>query len=415
MEGGGTGLFADEGGAEIATVAEISHLVHQLLDDPRLQAIWVQGEVRDCSFSAKGHCYFSLSEQHADGTHVINCAMWRSYARELFFEPRDGMQVLVWGSVEVYEPQGRYQFIVRDMVCAGEGEKHLLVQRWKEGLAHEGLFDAARKKPLPRFPERVGVVTSATGAARRDIEQVIARRFPVEVVLCPAAVQGETAPAEIAAALGRIDGAVDVIIVGRGGGSFEDLFAFNHPQVVRAIAACITPVVSAVGHETDHTLADYAADLRAPTPSAAAELAVPDRIELASDLVRLRHQLRSGLVARVERGWETLEGLRFRLQPRRFQRRIDEEMQRIVDLDERLARAEGSLLTRQRMLLGQLATSLDALNPHASLVRGYCIVEKDGAVVSSAGALARGDRVTLRLADGSASAQIEEVDHDGNL
>jgi exodeoxyribonuclease VII large subunit len=415
MDGGTPGQIADAGGSEVISVAEVSRLVCRLLDDPRLQGIWVEGEIRDCSCSAKGHCYFSLSEQKHGKTYVIRCAMWRSYARELNFTPGDGMHVLAWGSVEVYEPHGKYQFIAREMVRVGEGEKHLLVQRWKEELAREGLFDEARKLPLPRFPGRVGVVTSATGAARRDIEQVIARRFPVEIVLSPASVQGETAPAEIAAAISRVDGHVDVMIVGRGGGSFEDLFAFNHPQVVRAIAACTTPVVSAVGHEIDHTLADYAADLRAPTPSAAAELVVPDRKEMADELGRLRQHLRSALVARVERGRMTLEDMRLRLQPRRFQRRLDEEMQRVVDLDERLGRAENSLIGHRRMLLRQIAATLGALDPLAPLTRGYCVVEKDGGVVSSTGALSPGDGVVIRMGDGSASARIEEVHHDKNV
>jgi exodeoxyribonuclease VII large subunit len=415
MDEGAPGRVADVGGAEVISVAEVSRLVCRLLDDPRLQGIWVEGEIRDCSCSAKGHCYFSLSEQNGGKTYVIRCAMWRSYARELTFSPGDGMHVLALGSVEVYEPHGKYQFIVRDLLRVGEGEKHLLVQRWKEELAREGLFDAARKQPLPRFPVKVGVVTSATGAARRDIEHVIGRRFPVEIVLSPAAVQGETAPAEIAAAIGRIDGRVDVMIVGRGGGSFEDLFAFNHPLVVRAIAACETPVVSAVGHEIDHTLADYAADVRAPTPSAAAELVVPDRKEMEGELGHLRQQLRSALFARVERGLEVLEDMRLRLQPRRFRRRLDEEMQRLVDLDERLGRAETSLIERQHMLLRQVAATLGALDPLAPLARGYCVVEKDGGVVSSAGALSPGDGVVLRMGDGSASARIEEVHHDENV
>lgn len=415
MEGGIPGQIADLGGAEVISVAEVSRLVSRLLDDPRLQGIWVEGEIRDWSSSAKGHCYFSLSEQDGGRSYQVRCAMWRSYARELSFSPGDGMHVLAWGSVEVYEPQGRYQFIARDLLRVGEGEKHLLVQRWKEELAREGLFDQARKQPLPRIPARVGVVTSATGAARRDIEQVIARRFPVEIVLSPAAVQGETAPAEIAAAIGRIDGRVDVIIVGRGGGSFEDLFAFNHPVVVRAIAACTTPVVSAVGHEIDHTLADYAADLRAPTPSAAAELVVPDRNEMTAEIGRLRQQLRASLLGRVERGWETLEDLRLRLQPRRFRRKLDEEMQRLVDLDERLGRAEISLIERRRMALGRLSATLGALDPLAPLARGYCMVEKNGGVVASATALCPGDGVIIRLGDGNASARIEEVHHDKNV
>lgn len=401
--------------AEVQTISGLSRIICEVMEDPRLQDIWVEGEITNYKHHSKGHRYFSLSEELNGRTYVINCAMWRSFARELDFEPVNGMHVLVWGSVEVYEPHGKYQLIVREMNRAGAGEKHLMVQRWKQMLGDEGLFEEGRKKALPRFPQKIGVVTSPAGAARHDIEQVIARRYPAEIVISPAPVQGEGAHREIAAALKRIDGRVDVIIIGRGGGSFEDLFEFNHPDVVRTIAACITPVVSAIGHEVDVTLADFAADLRAATPSAAAELVVPDRRDLAHELQKLNKQLENSLVSRIFYARRGLEDLRLRIQPRRIIRRIDEEMQRIVDLEERLNRGTGTRLEREKLKLGQISAVMEGLNPYVPLARGYCIIEKDEAIITSARALTVGDRVMLRLGDGSAEAEIEEVRYDNDV
>jgi exodeoxyribonuclease VII large subunit len=401
--------------AEVQTISGLSRIICEVMEDPRLQDIWVEGEITNHKHHPKGHRYFSLSEELNGRTYVINCAMWRSFARELDFEPVNGMHVLVWGSVEVYEPHGKYQLIVREMNRAGAGEKHLMVQRWKQMLDDEGLFEEGRKKALPRFPRKIGVVTSAAGAARHDIEQVIARRYPTEIVISPAPVQGEGAHREIAAALKRIDGRVDVIIIGRGGGSFEDLFEFNHPEVVRAIAACTTPVVSAIGHEVDVTLADFAADLRAATPSAAAELVVPDRRDLVHELQKLDTQLENSLVSRIFYARRGLEDLKLRIQPRRIIRRIDEAMQRLVDLEERLNRGTGTRLEREKLKLGQITAILEGLNPYVPLARGYCIIEKDDAIITSARALTAGDRVMLRLGDGSAEAEIEEVRYDNDV
>ncbi|MDD3933859.1 MAG: exodeoxyribonuclease VII large subunit, partial [Methanoculleus sp.] len=270
----------DRFGTPILRVSEVSGLICDLLDDARLHEIWVRGEVTNYKDHTSGHRYFSLGERNGRSSALINCVMWRTYASGLGFTPRDGMDVLAWGTVEVYEPHGRYQLIVRELLPAGPGERHLMVERWKQELDAEGLFAPERRRPLPAFPHRIGVVTSSTGAAMQDILSVISRRYPAEVVLSPTAVQGDGAHMEIAAAIRKIDGLVDVIIVGRGGGSFEDLFPFNHPDVVRAVALCKTPVISAVGHEVDTALCDFAADLRAPTPSAAAERAVPDRVEV---------------------------------------------------------------------------------------------------------------------------------------
>jgi exodeoxyribonuclease VII large subunit len=397
---------------EVKSVSDVSRTIRKLLDDVQLQNIWIEGEIRDYRCPPRGHRYFSLSEQKGTTTYVINCAMWRSFARELAFEPKEGMKVLVWGTVEVYEPYGKYQIIVRDMRLAGAGEKHLMVQQWKNELSAEGLFDASRKIALPRFPLRVGIVTSPSGAARHDIENVISRRFPVELILSPTAVQGEGAHREIADAIRRIDGNVDVIIVGRGGGSYEDLFAFNHPDVVRAIAACRTPVVSAVGHEVDVSLADFAADYRAPTPSAAAEIVVPDRLELATELKRCKGQLQSSMEKHIIYASQKLEDLRLRLQPRRFVKRLEDEMQWLFDFDERLTRSMDTHLRHEQLKIGQIKATIEGMDPKITLALGYCIVKKEGQVISKTGDLFSEDMVSIQMVDGNVTARIEEVHHD---
>jgi exodeoxyribonuclease VII large subunit len=396
----------------IQRVSEISGLIERLLDDLRLQEIWVEGEVRDLRFTPRGHLYFSLSEQKNGITFTINCVMWQSSARELPFTPENGIHAIAWGSIQVYKPHGKYQLIVRDLRVAGTGEKHILVEQWKTMLTREGVFDPALKKALPRFPKRIGVVTSASGAARHDIEKVIARRFPVEIVLSPASVQGDAAPREIVAALSRVDGSVDVIIVGRGGGSFEDLFAFNYPDVARAIAACRTPVVSAVGHETDVTLCDFAADVRAPTPSAAAELVVPDRREIHAEIVRMLQRMQAGLGVKTERERQILEDARFRLTPRRFRRRLDTGMQSLAETAERLHRGIFRSIEQERLTLGHIRARMDAGNPYRPLERGYALVTKADRPVTGSGHLHPGDCVDIRMADGSSRARILEVHHD---
>ena len=400
---------------EIKSVREVSRTIARLLDHADLQEIWVSGEIRDLRRQARGHLYFSLSEVAEGSTFQVRCVMWNSSARELSFDPEDGAKVLAWGSVEVYEPHGKYQLVVRDLRVAGIGEKHLLVQKWKEMLTGEGLFLAERKKPLPRMPARIGVVTSATGAARRDIEQVIARRFPAEIIISPASVQGEGAHLEIARALQRIDGTVDVIILGRGGGSFEDLFPFNHPDVVRAVASCATPVVSGIGHETDFTLADLAADVRAPTPSAAAEIAVPDRKAILGDLSRFAEGLRRAVERRSQRAQELYTEIRVRLRPSRLLRHIDGERERLVDLDGRIRRGIAGKKDRELQVVRQLKAGLEACNPDRPLAHGYAILEKEGRVITLARELAIGDHIRLRMKDGSVIARIEEVEDAENV
>jgi exodeoxyribonuclease VII large subunit len=279
----------------------------------------------------------------------------------------------------------------------------------------EGLFAAERKRCLPPFPVRIGVVTSETGAVIHDIRNVIGRRYPVEIVISPTAVQGDEAHREIAPAIRRLAGRADVIIIARGGGSFEDLFPFNHPDVVRAIAACPVPVVSAVGHEVDVTLADLAADVRAPTPSAAAELVVPDRAMLLSWLKEQKARLGTALQGRIAWAREEVLGYRDRLRPQRFVRKIGERRQQAADLAERLDRGWSTRIERERLLLSRLRTSLEAQSPVAVLARGYCVAEKEGVVVKRADAIAVQDRIKLRFYDGSSHVIVERVDHDRNL
>lgn len=397
-------------------VSELSAIIAGLLDDSRLQDIRVRGEVTNYKHHGRGHRYFSLSEKGGGSTAaVIKCVMWRSDADRLAFTPEEGMEVVVSGSVVVYAPHGAYQFQVRSMEKAGLGEKFLLVEKWKKELDAQGLFAADRKRPLPPFPARVGVVTSETGAVIHDIRNVIGRRYPVEIVISPTAVQGEEAHHEIAAAIERLAGLVDVVIVARGGGSFEDLFPFNHPDVVKAIAACPVPVVSAIGHEVDVTLADLAADIRAPTPSAAAELVVPDRNILRSQLAELRCQMSSALLGRVARAKEEITGLRDRLRPQRFLRKLGERKTATADLADRLERGLSTRLERERLLLAGMRTALEGRSPRALLARGYCVAERDGTVVRGVAGIAPGDRMKIQFYDGSSLVNVERVDHDGNV
>ncbi len=405
----------DRFGTPILRVSEVSGLICDLLDDARLHQVWVRGEVTNYKDHASGHRYFSLGEHNGRNSALINCVMWRTCASGLGFTPKDGMDVLAWGSVEVYEPHGRYQLIVRELLPAGLGERHLMVERWKRELDAEGLFAPERKRSLPLFPNRIGVVTSPTGAAVKDILSVISRRYPAEVVLSPTAVQGDGAHTEIAAAIRRIDGLVDVIIVGRGGGSFEDLFPFNHPDVVRAVAACKTPVISAVGHEVDTALCDFAADLRAPTPSAAAERAVPERREVLQELRGYEERMGALLLHRLAASQSEVEDLRGRMHPRRLVRRIHERMQRLVEHEELLRRAALARVQRERSALAEIRANIVGKNPLAILDRGYCIVESGGRVVRSAGNLRPEDRVVLRMRDGRCRAVVEEITYDRDL
>lgn len=376
-----------------------------------LADIWVEGEVSNFKLAASGHCYFTLKDAQA----VVPCVMWRNDAARLPRLPLDGEQVALHGYVSIYEPQGKLQFYANRLNPAGLGRMYQELEALKARLAAEGLFDAARKRPLPAWPRRIGVVTSASAAALRDILRTLAARYPlVEVLLAPAAVQGVDAPAQLAAALALLNDwnlgvePVDLIIVARGGGSIEELWAFNDERVARAIAASVVPVISGVGHETDFTLADLAADLRAPTPTGAAALAVPDRRELADQLPKLRSRLHSGMTVRVEGERRQVAQFRRLLNRLSPEVQLTTRRQQIDDRSRLLAKAMRHSLTTRRTLVGGLRARLNSLDPDAVLSRGYAVLQTSatGDVITSVAQVAPGASIRARVADGEFEATV---------
>lgn len=392
----------------IYSVSRLTQYIKSLLEiDDLLADVWVAGEVSNFSRPASGHVYFTLKDDQA----TLRCVMWRPLANRLPNLPRDGEAVVVHGHISVYEPQGTYQLQVDTIQPEGLGILHLEFEALKRKLEAEGLFDSARKRPLPPLPQRIGVVTSPTGAVLRDILHILRRRYPLaEVILAPTAVQGVEAPPQIVNALATLNslGNIDVIIVARGGGSLEELWAFNDERVARAIAASTVPVISAVGHETDFTIADFVADLRAPTPSAAAELVAPDitgiREQVTAWQERLRQQMEQ-LLSEHRNGLEQKTRLLGRLSPGQ---QVARQRQRV---DELLRMAEHSVrnllsVKRERML--GLEAHLSALNPLATLERGYAIVSlmPEGHVVRSIGQATKGRLLSVRVSDGSFTARV---------
>jgi exodeoxyribonuclease VII large subunit len=398
--------------AGVLSVREVTTHVKRLLDSSDLlQDVSVRGEVSNYKRHTSGHLYFSLKDEESQ----LSCVMFRGAASHLRFEPEDGMMVVASGSISVYERAGRYQLYVKHMQPEGRGDLYLAFERLKAKLEAEGLFDPARKRPLPRFPRKIAVLTSATGAAIRDITTILARRFPPATqVHIPTTVQGEQGAESIIESLrianDLIEG-VDVIILGRGGGSIEDLWCFNEESVARAIRASRVPVVSAVGHETDFTIADFVADVRAPTPSAAAELTVPDRAELLSLTDGLRRRLTSALTATVERWRSRLDGV-LRSRALRFpMERVEEFQQRVDDLASALTLHYRRRLDASRADVELLDHKLRALGPAQTLERGYLLCRRsaDGTLITRAAQLAPPDDVDLRFADGVAEAEVRKV------
>ena len=374
--------------------------------DPLLRQVRVQGEISGFKRHSSGHLYFSLKDEEA----VVRCVMFRQNAMRVSFLPKDGMKVVLSGSVSLYVRDGAYQVYVQNMQQAGQGELYLRYLALKERMEREGYFDPARKKPVPALPRAVGIVTSGTGAAVQDILQIIGRRFPkMNLVLCPVKVQGEGAAEEIARAIRRLnaENCCDVIICGRGGGSIEDLWAFNEPAVARAIYESRIPVISAVGHETDFTIADFVADLRAPTPSAAAELAVPEYAALRAAVDLDRDRLERGLTHRVERMRAVLIRLAHSASFFRMEQRILGIQQTMESDRERMERALKERLRDSRSRIAAAGEKLSAMNPEAVLERGYTLIRtQEGRVASSAAEISPGDRVELAFRDGTASAEI---------
>lgn len=390
------------------SVGELNRRVRQLLEsDYRLQDLWVSGDVSNLSRPSSGHLYFSLVDAQAS----VRCVMWRSQVASLARFPRDGEAVEVHGHVSVYEAGGQYQLYADAIRPAGEGALFKAFLELRDRLEAEGLFGPARKRPLPPWPKRIGVVTSPTAAALRDVINVLRRRFPlVTLILAPTPVQGEEAPPGIVASLQALNrhARPDLILVVRGGGSMEDLWAFNDENVVRAVAASEAPVVTGIGHETDVILADFAADRRAPTPSAAAELATPDRVDLIQGLGEARLAL--------ARAFEThLGSRRRRLEAHQTTLRFVSPLARIVSsrqrVDEQLARAwrvlRHDIALRGAAVTGLIQT-LHAVSPGLVLARGYSVVTRqdDGSVVRSVTQVASGDPLRVRVHDGEFGAEV---------
>lgn len=390
------------------TVSGLVALIQELVET-NFVTVAVAGEISNFAAPASGHWYFTLKDSGAQ----LRGVMFRGKNRLVESPPRDGMQITCVGTVSVYPARGEMQFVVDRMAVSGRGSLQLAYEALKQKLAAEGLFAQERKRPLPSFPQSVGIVTSASGAAIHDIMNVLRRRAPdVRILLRPVRVQGEGAAAEIAEAIDDLNryGGLDVLIVGRGGGSLEDLWAFNEESVARAMAQSALPIISAVGHEVDFTIADFVADLRAPTPSAAAELVVKSRLELESHLDHLILRLRQGVQQDLRLAVERVSGLqsRLRLLTRDF-RNIPLEVGRF---EQRLILAVTGLLQRQTDRLSLVAGRLNTLSPLAQLERGYVIAshEPGGPGLVTSHALNPGDELCLRFAQGRAVTRVEAVE-----
>jgi exodeoxyribonuclease VII large subunit len=437
----------------VFSVSTLVGTAKRLLEEG-LGTVAVEGEISGLRRPRSGHVYFTLKDTDA----VLNCALFRGDARRVDFPLADGLQVLARGRITIYPPQGRFQLIVSELEEAGLGALQRAFEALKKKLAAEGLFDSEHKRPLPAYPRHIGVVTSPGAAALRDILNVLARRFPAaDVLIYPTLVQGESAAANIVAALERASARAecDVLVLARGGGSLEDLWCFNEEALARAIRASRVPVVTGVGHETDFTIADFAADLRAPTPSAAAEAVTPDAVDLFGRLGHLESRARQAWQRGERERRQTLTALTHRLNMQHPRRRLEERVQRLDELSARLAQTPQRLITaqharlatlraelrglspavrierlqlrcaqlrgtlasatsvrleRRRYQLNTLSRQLQALGPEQTLARGYAIVfDEDKHVLREAGKVNAGSRIHARLAHGSLAARVEET------
>lgn len=394
---------------KVFQVSEITELIKGVLEDG-FSGVTVEGEISNWRPAGSGHVYFTLKDRQA----MLQAVLFRGRASRLTFAPADGMLVRAEGSLSVYAARGQYQLVCESLSRAGEGDILAMLEERKRRLAAEGLFDEARKRPLPRFPERVAVVTSPTGAAIRDILNVLRRRNAgLEVIVLPAAVQGEEAPGQLVRQIRTANRyrLSDVLIVGRGGGSLEDLLAFSDETVVRAVAESEIPVISAVGHEIDWALTDYAADLRAPTPSAAAELVSESRDRLLSEVVSLREGMEEEIHRRLERSRAVVEQFNPESLELRFRRVLQPRLQRFDDAKEALVLGVRDSLREARHRQELALRGLESASPEAVLARGFAVVRRTdtGKAVRDAGELSPSDRVSLQFARGSAKATVEEV------
>jgi len=392
------------------TVSDISRYLRELMDsDEILRDVWIRGEISNLSRPSSGHIYFTLKDPGS----ALKCVIWKMNASRLPLMLQSGMAIEAHGAISIYERDGQYQLYVDAVRMSGEGALYQEFMRLKARLEAEGLFDAARKRALPEMPQRIGIVTSPTGAALQDMLNTLRRRYPLaEVLLAPAPVQGDEAPAALVNSLKRLNdlGSVDVILLARGGGSLEDLWAFNDERVVRAVAASRAPVVTGVGHETDFTLSDFAADLRAPTPTAAAELCTPDRAELFESLAALSSRLGYALQAVTSQSAVDLMDLKHRLDNLSPLWLVRNDRQRLDELASRSELALHNELRMQRSQITGFQNRLASLNPFAVLQRGYAIVsDSAGRVVKSTKQVKNSDQVTIQVSDGTIESRVVAI------
>lgn len=398
---------------KVFTVSEINNEISNALKKQPLLSCWVTGEISNYkNHVPSGHWYFTLKDDNA----ALRAVMFKTQTLKAGFKPKNGMKVIVGGSIRLYQKDGSVQIYAEEIYPSGLGALYLALEQLKENLAKEGLFSPEKKRPIPRYPARVAVVTSPTGAALKDILNVAQRRNPcVSLIVIPSAVQGESAPKEIAQGIARANnyGNIDLIIVGRGGGSIEELWAFNTEEVARAIASSNIPVVSAVGHEIDYTIADLAADMRAPTPSAAAELVIPILSDLKTGARYLEDKLQSRFTGILERKRRELERLRTNPVLSRPGWRLEQSRQELDTVSGRLHEAIAGFLADRSGILKLACAKLDLLSPLQTLGRGYSLAyDPQGKVIKSVEQVAEGDRLQLKVRDGTICCQVNKTEKD---
>lgn len=391
----------------VLSVSQINFYIKSIIEnDGSLQFVLVTGEISNLTVHQRsGHIYLSLKDSNS----VISAVMFAGNARRLKFRLENGMKVICRGRISVYEPSGRYQLYIEDMQPDGVGALTLAFEQLKKSLAQKGLFDNAHKKPLPKFPKTIGVITSPTGAAVQDITNIIRRRFPsADIVLAPVLVQGESAPEQLVRAVNKFSASkiADVVIIGRGGGSAEDLWAFNDEQLAYAVYNCETPIISGVGHETDFTICDFVADVRASTPSAAAELAVPDRQELMSYYFKQKQYISAMLDRKIKTVQLRLENQQRRMSASSPKLKAEQLEKQLSAKSEKLTRFMNIYISDKENKLIAAKGKLDGLNPLNVLNRGYAIAEKDEKIITSSKQLKNGDDFTVILSDGKINAKV---------
>ena len=393
----------------IYSVAQVNNYIKNMFaQDFMLHQMSVSGEVSNCKYHTSGHIYFTIKDQGS----ALNAIMFAGNRRGLAFPMKDGDHVVVTGSVEVYERDGRYQIYAKEIVRAGMGELYLRFEALKKELEEMGMFAKEYKKPIPRYATRIGVVTAKTGAAIQDIQNITSRRNPyVQLILYPALVQGEGAAVSIVNGIRALDAmGLDVLIVGRGGGSIEDLWSFNEEIVARAVFDCKTPVISAVGHETDTTIIDYVADMRAPTPSAAAELAVFDIQQFSYEMEGMQLRLNRGMQEQIQKMYRRNEQFAMRFKYLNPENKLNQKKQYVADLEEKLRRKMSDVLQDRKHRLGLLAGSLDGLSPVKRLGQGYSFVtDANGKSLKDIHQVQKADQISVYVLNGTIDAKVERV------